>query len=65
MTEEQRYAPGTLLQDSHNNSYWLVLAPNEFYPIKFNSVANLFSGTVVHVDWIVEPKPISHLEVMW
>jgi hypothetical protein len=65
MTKEQKYAPGTILQDSHDNSYWLVLAPNEFYPIKFNSVANLFSGTVVHVDWIVKPKEISHLEIMW
>lgn len=65
MTEEQRYKPGTIVQDLHDNSYWLVLASNELYPIKFNSVANIFNGTVVHVDRLVEPKQIRHLEILW
>ena len=62
---KQQYIPGTILQDSESKSYWLVLAPNEFYPIKPNSVANLINGQVQHVSWLREPKQVSHLEVMW
>ena len=65
MTEEQYYQPGTLLQDTNDMSYWLVLRPNEFYPIQEGSVANIINGQVKNIDWLHNPKRVQHFEIMW
>ena len=64
MIKEQRYVPGTILQDQKTMSYWLVLRPTAELGIK-GHIANLINGQVRSLDWLDEPKPISHLEVMW
>ena len=65
MTEEQKYHPGTLLQDQQTLSYWLVLCPNEFYPIQEGSVANIINGQVKNIGWLHNPKRVQHFEIMW
>jgi hypothetical protein len=64
MIEEQKYAPGTILEDQKTKSYWLVLQPMKIGN-KMNMIANLFNGEVKHLNWLEEPKEISCLEVMW
>ena len=64
MTEEQRYVPGTILQDQATMSYWLVLRRSAELGLN-GHIANVISGEVRHLCWLDEPKPISHLEVMW
>ena len=67
MTEKQKYRPGTILQDQVTMSYWLVLCPSEssYCHVPINTIVNLINGQVRPLEWLEEPKPISHLEVMW
>ena len=65
MTEEQRYVPGTILQDQNTMSYWLVLCPSRNCAMKYDLIANLINGQVKTLSFVDEVKPISHLEIMW
>lgn len=64
MSERQKYSPGTILEYKNKN-YYIVLAPNEFRNIPKNTVVGLFSGEIRSLDWLEEPKEITHLEIMW
>ena len=62
-----KYVPGTILQDSVSKSYWIVLQshPYIFLETKIPKVANLFNGHVRHIDQLVKPKQVTHLEIVW
>ena len=35
------------------------------FNIKEGEIINLFTGKIRHISWLIEPKQITHLEIMW